>query len=97
MTVVTEVQGIINQSRLKEFEQSFSAAKLEVLPEGLVSSILLKNVKEIGAYTIQTLWESMDALDKMRSATQTPKAVELFQKVGVEAKVSVYQVFDSIP
>ncbi len=97
MTIITEVQGPVSQLQAKEFEEPFSAARMEPLPDGFISSTLLQNMKEKDIYKIQTLWKNMEALDKMRSTTQTPKAIELFQKVGAEPKVEIYEVSDSIP
>ncbi len=97
MTVTTVVQGEISSSSVEKFEKSFSAAKEEALPEGLVSTILLKNVRERGVYRIQTVWRSLEALEKMRSTTPTPKAFELFLKAGAKPTIDVYEIVDTIP
>ncbi len=97
MLVITVVEGQVPSSKAKEFEESFALAKNEFLPSGFVSSSLLKQSKLPEIYRIQTTWESKEALEKMRSSTQTPKAFELFLKVGAKPNLEVYEVIDNIP
>ncbi len=97
MVVHTVVEGKIPASKKREFEEAFAVAKKEDLPPGLVTSILLKNAKAQETYRIQTVWENQEALEKMRSTTQTPKAVELFRSVGIAPTLEIYEQVDSIP
>ncbi len=95
--IVTIVEGRIPISKTEEFEQNFILTKKEALPPGLITSSLLKNTKKLETYRIQTVWESREALEKMRSGTQTPKAIELFQDVGATPTLEVYDLVDSVP
>ncbi len=97
MLVVTVVEGKVPIPKTKEFEEAFSLGKKEMLPPGLVSSALLKNIKNPETYRVQTVWDSREALDKMRSSTETPKAFEFFQKVGVMPTLEVYEIINNIP
>jgi heme-degrading monooxygenase HmoA len=96
MVILTIVEGRIPVLRTREFEETFAALKKEAMPPGLITSSLLKNVKARETYHIQTTWESLETLEKMRSSTQTPKAIELFQKMGVTPTLEVYEVVDSV-
>ena len=71
--------------------------KREPVPPGLVSSLLLRNSKTPESYRIQTIWENRDALSKMRSSTKTPKAIELFQRNGVQPTLEIFEFLDSAP
>lgn len=97
MQIITVVEGQVPSSRAKEFEENFATAKKESVPPGFVSSFLLKGSKSSETYRIQTIWQSREALEKMRSSTQTPKAFELFLKVGVTPNLEVYEIIDNIP
>ncbi len=97
MTVVTVVEGTIPASKIREFEEAYAEVKKEALPPGLVTSSLLRNAKNPEIYRIQTVWQSREDLEKMRSATQTPKAIELFQKVNITPKLEVFDMVDNLP
>jgi heme-degrading monooxygenase HmoA len=95
--VVTVVEGQVPLGKAKEFEDSFALAKKESLPPGFVSSSLLRRDKLPETYRIQTTWESQEALERMKSSIQTPKAFEFFLKVGVKPNLEVYEALDNIP
>ncbi len=96
MQVITVVEGNVPNLRIKEFEANFALAKKEPRPPGLVLSALLRGSKSPDKYRIQTIWESREALEKMRSSAGTPKAIELFQKVGVRPTVEIFEIIDLI-
>ncbi len=73
LTILTIAEGKIPISKTNEFEKTFRLAKKEALPTGLITSSLLKNTNTLGTYRIQTAWENQEALEKMRSTTQTLK------------------------
>ncbi len=97
MTVITIVEGRIPNSKSKEFEAAYAFLKTEPPTPGLLTSSLLRNSKTPEIYRIQTTWQSREALEKMRATTQTPKAIELFQKFGGTPNLEVYEVIDSVP
>lgn len=97
MQIITVVEGKVPFSKAKELEANFTLAKKEPLPSGLVSTALLRNNKTPDVYRIQTVWESFEALEKMRSSTGTPKAIALFQNVGGNPSVGIYELVDVIP
>jgi len=97
MSVVTIVEGKIPSFKMAEFEAAYASTKKEPLPPGLMMSSLLKNSKTPEIYRIQTVWQSHEALEKMRSSTNTPKAIELFQKVGATPNLEVYYIVDNLP
>jgi len=97
MEVITIVEGKVPASRAKDFETAYASLKQGALTPGLVRSSLLRNSDASQIYRIETVWESREALDKMRSSTQTPVAIELFRKVGASPRLEIYDVVNSVP
>lgn len=96
MKVVTIVRGEVPQARRKEFESAYRPVKTEILPEGLETSFLMRKSDGSGVYIIETIWKSMQELQAMRSK-EKPKAVALFEGVGVSPTVEVHEVIDTVP
>ncbi len=96
MKVITMVKGEVPPARQKEFEAAYRPGKAEVFPEGLEMSFLAKKSDGSGLYTIETVWSSLEVLQAMRSR-QKPKAVALFEKVGVAPTVEIHEVVDEVP
>ena len=92
MQGITIVEGKIPISKSKEFERAYESLKQDALTPGLVRSSLLRKSDNPEIYRIETVWESHEALDKMRSSTQTPKAIELFQKVKASPRLEIYDI-----
>lgn len=84
-------------SKAKDFETAYASLKQGALTPGLVRSSLSRNSDNPEIYRIETLWESREALEKMRSSTQTPVAIELFRKVGASPRLEIYAIVDSVP
>ena len=97
MEVITIVEGKVPISKAKEFETAYESLKKDALTPGLVRSSLLRKSDNPEIYRIETVWESREALDKMRSSTQTPKAIELFQKVKTSPRLEIYDIAYNIP
>lgn len=97
MEVITVVEGKVPISKAGEFEADYASLKQGPFPPGLLRSSLLRNSDNPEIYRIETVWESREALDKMRSSTQTPKAVELFQKVKASPRLEIYGIVHNLP
>ena len=97
MEVITIVEGKVQISRAREFEAAYESLKQDALTQGLIRSSLLRNSENPEIYRIETVWESREALEKMRSSTQTPKAIELFQKVKASPRLEIYDIVYNIP
>ncbi len=97
MKVVTLVSGEVPAAKCGQFETAYQSVKSGVLPEGLERSFLLK--KEGGSgllYTIESIWSSGEALQAMKSR-EKPKAVSLFEEVGVSPTVEIHEMIDTAP
>ena len=95
MKIVTMVKGKVPPARLEEFENAYRSGKDGSLPPGLEMSLLLKSAEEPGLYTIETVWSSREALQAMRSS-EKPRAIALFEEVGVSPKVEIHEVAASV-
>jgi len=96
MKVATLVTGKVSPARKKEFEEGYSFIKTSSLPQGLERSFLLKSTDDPETYTIETIWSSREVLDAMRSSGK-PRAVALFEQVGVSPKVEIHEVLETVP
>ena len=94
MPVVTIVEGTVSPARAREFEAAYAA--LGPLPPGLLESRLIKNTAAQDLYRIETVWESQEALEKYRRTDKTPAAIALFQKMGANPKVEIYDLCQSL-
>ncbi len=96
MEVITIVEGKVPVSKAKEFETAYASLKQDALTPGLIRSSLIRKSDNPEIYRIETVWESREALEKMRSSTQTPKAIELFQKVKASPHLEIYDLVHNI-
>ncbi|HZW85058.1 MAG TPA: antibiotic biosynthesis monooxygenase [Nitrososphaerales archaeon] len=96
MKVMTIVTGKVPAEKSSEFEKAYASVKESALPPGLENSFLLRSTSDPQAYTIQSIWSSREALEGMRSR-EKPKAVALFEQVGVSPKVEIHEVAVSVP
>ena len=96
MQVMSVVRGKVPPSKSKEFEKSYASIRESQLPPALSQSFLLKDRNQEGVYQIATVWESLEILMKYKKAwkkgKQMPKAVELFQSVGIKPKIESYEI-----
>ena len=96
MEIITVVEGRVPASKSTDFEESFKSLKRDPVTPGLVRTTLLRNGKDLGIYRIETVWQDREALEKMRSSPQMPKALELFQKIGGSPNLEMYLVVDDL-
>lgn len=97
MQVITILEGRVPISKAREFETAYESLKQDALTPRLVRSSLLRESNNPEIYRIETVWESREALEKMRSSTQTPKAIELFQKVKASPRLEIYDLVHNVP
>ncbi|MCL5318132.1 MAG: antibiotic biosynthesis monooxygenase [Thaumarchaeota archaeon] len=96
MKVLTFVKGEVPTSKVREFEAGYAALKKEPLPQGLEQSYLLKNSEKPETYIIVSIWESREALEKMRSSGSAPAAPTLFKKFGATPQLEIHKMVNAI-
>lgn len=96
MKVLTFVKGEVQSPKIGEFEAGYAALKKEPRPPGLEQSYLLKNTEKPETYTIVSIWESREALEKMRSSGREPAAPALFKKFGATPQLEIHEAVNTI-
>ncbi len=96
MRIMTIVKGQVQADRREAFEVAYRSVRGESLPPGLEMSFSVRGTDDSGTYMIVTVWSSRDALDMMRANTK-PRAVSLFEEVGVSPKVEIHEIVGSVP
>jgi hypothetical protein len=94
--LVTVLEARVPAGREDDLRGAFVAEGETPLPEGLVRSALLHDVRDPARWRIETVWASRAALDAMRSAG-TPAGVLMFRAAGAEPELSVLEVASTIP
>ncbi len=97
LPVMTIVEGRISEGKSKDFEAAYGVLRAGALTPGLRMSFLARDTVDSTFYRIITVWESHEALDRMRSNAQVPAAIALFRSVGVEPQLRVHDIPQSIP
>ncbi len=93
MMVLTSVQGLVPASKSAGLENGYAALQHGPPTPGLVHSELLR--KPDGSnfvYRIETLWESRDALDRMRARPEPPEAIRLMMNAGAQPSVEILEL-----
>ncbi len=96
MKVMTIVSGKVSPSKQGDFEAGYRSVKGDPMPPGLERSFLLKSTDGTGMYAIESVWSNREALEAMRASTK-PRAIALFEEVGVTPNVEVREVTESVP
>ncbi|HEX4934563.1 MAG TPA: antibiotic biosynthesis monooxygenase [Gemmatimonadaceae bacterium] len=86
--VRTVLEGEVLPGNESALIEAFGAARP---PAGLLHSELLRDSRSPTRWRIETLWESRDALDRMRREG-VPEGVRMFRAAGVEPMLSVFTV-----
>ena len=62
------------------------------LDDGIVRTMLAQSRDEPSLWRIMTVWRSMEDLLRMRASGKTPRGVVLFQKVGAQPSLQVFEI-----
>jgi heme-degrading monooxygenase HmoA len=96
MKIMTIVKGEVPVDRRGAFEAAYRSIRGDSLPPGLEMSFLTRGTDDSGTYIIETVWSSRNALEAMRASTK-PRAIALFEEVGVSPKVEIHEIVGSVP
>ena len=80
---------------MEEFKAGYKSLKEQPKPQGFIASYLLQDTHDDEICMIKTVLESEDALERMRK-DETPAAPALFQKVGSQPSLKIYNVSDTL-
>lgn len=87
--VVTVVGASVDATRGHELTTAFQALGRAPLPEGVLGTELLRGPE--GRWRIQTHWRDRASLEALLSGSETPTAKRIFQQVGAESSLTVFE------
>jgi hypothetical protein len=93
--ILTVVSATVEPAREADLAAAYRAViQGQDLPDGLLASALLRG--EECHWQIATLWRDRQALDTMRSRPEAPAAPRVFQQVGAQPTLTVFEVAEAI-
>ena len=89
--VITFLEAHVEPDKAAVLEQSYREA-IHQLDEGIVQTSLIRNTRDPNLWRIETVWQSREVLEAMRSSGQTPRGVLIFRSADAEPALSVFAV-----
>src|SRR5262245_42521472 len=96
LMILTVLESHVTPDAEPALRSAYQDAAREVVPPGLVRSMLIRSVNAPGLWRIETLWRSREALEEMRRQGGTPRGIQIFRAAGVEPAVSIFEVAESL-
>ena len=98
MQALTVIEGRVPSSKAKKLEVSYRELKNNGgIPKGIIKSYLSRDSGDSENYKLVTLWESKKVFEKYRDSVEIPKGIELFKKLGINARMTLFEVAASVP
>lgn len=91
MNVITILEGSVSEKNWRKLEDAYGM-QAATLPPGLLRTFLLQSKTEPALWRIISLWESMEAVQAMKAASETPGGVLVFRHAGSEPKLMIFDV-----
>jgi heme-degrading monooxygenase HmoA len=92
--ILTVLDARVALERAHDLQAAYNSAG-DALPPGFIRSNLLQDSADPEQWRIQTMWESREALEAMRSKG-TPGGVLIFRSAGAEPTLTVFSVMASL-
>jgi heme-degrading monooxygenase HmoA len=89
--VMTILEARVTIENWPALEQAFQQGA-QYHDAGLEQSFLIHGIKDPDLWRILTVWESREALDKMRSSGETPRGVLMFRSANAEPTLSIFEI-----
>ena len=89
--ILTVLEAHVDPARHGQLHAAYGDAAHDPMPPGLVRSTLSHAADDHNRWRIETLWESREALEAMRSAG-TPRGILMFRAAGAEPTFSAFVV-----
>ncbi len=91
--VITILEANVPPDKWPVLEQEYrSTITNRPLDPGLVETFLLHSFSDPTLWRIVTVWQSREALDKMRASGETPRGVLILQAAGAQPTLSLFDV-----
>jgi len=89
--VMTMLEAQVAPDKWVALEEAYQEGIRHIDP-GLVQTFLVHGVKDSGLWRILTVWESREALDKMRQSGETPRGVLIFRAASAEPALTIFDI-----
>ena len=89
--ILTVLEAHVDPARHGQLHAAYGDAAQGPVPAGLLRSTLSHATHDGNLWRIETLWESREALEAMRSSG-TPRGILIFRAAGAEPTFSAFVV-----
>ncbi len=89
--VITVLEARVPEDRIGDVEAVFRQGIVNLPPE-IAETYLVKDTSDSTLYRLNTVWRSRQALDAMRASGVKPKGVQMFEAVGANPTLSIFEV-----
>ena len=93
--VMTILEAHVSEENWPALERAYQLGS-QNKDAGLVQSFLIHSTKDAELWRILTVWESREALDKMRSSGETPRGIVMFRTANAEPTLSIFEIAQQI-
>ncbi len=90
-SVMTVLEARVASENWPKLKEAFRSAGNSI-DAGIEQSFLVQQVKDPELWRIITIWESQEALDRMRASGETPRGVLIFKAANAEPLLSVHKI-----
>jgi heme-degrading monooxygenase HmoA len=89
--VITILEAHVAPENAATLETVFKS-RIRNLDPGIVETFLVHSPTEQSLWRIMTVWESQEALARMRNSGETPAGVVMFREAKAEPTLSIFSV-----
>jgi hypothetical protein len=89
--VMTILEAHVSKENWVALEQAYQQG-IQHKDAGIVQTFLTHSLKDADLWRIQTVWQSREALDAMRSSGETPRGVLMFRSAKAEPSLSIFEI-----
>ncbi len=89
--VMSVLEARVPDERVQEVARVFAEGTAELPPE-IVATYLVQDTADRCRFRLNTVWRSMEDLQRMRLSGVKPKGVQMFEAVGASPALSIFSV-----
>jgi quinol monooxygenase YgiN len=89
--VMTILEAAVDRENWQNLKDTFGK-EVQKLDPGLVQTYLVQAKKDENIWRIITIWESQEALDRMRQSGETPRGVLMFRSAEAEPTLTIFNI-----
>ncbi len=91
MKVITILEAHVTPEQIDTLKRAYRR-ETERLDAGLEQTFLMQSTTDSTLWRILTVWESREALARMRQSGQTPRGLLMFREAKAEPMLSIFDV-----